>query len=94
MRKPTKELIDYGIWGVLLPVGVYFAPQKYRLPVAAALLVVLCLELGDIQWYSLGALALLGLYNGRRGKVNMKHLFFLYYPAHLAAIYLLGLLLR
>lgn len=90
----TDYAVDYGIWGILLPVGVYFAPQKYRLPVAAAVLVVLCMELGDIQWYSLGALVLLALYNGRRGKANIKHLFFLYYPAHLAAIYLLGLLLR
>lgn len=87
----TDFAIDYGIWGILLPVFVYFVPLQLRVPITAAVLVPLCLELGGIQWYSLIALVLLNLYSGQRGKANIKNLFFTYYPLHLACIYILGL---
>lgn len=89
----TDYAVDYGIWGILLPVFVYFAPKMLKVPVVAAVLVPLCLELGDIQWYSLLAVVLLALYSGKRGKANIKNLFFLYYPLHLVVIYLLGIVI-
>lgn len=92
--KGTDYAIDYGIWGILLPVAVYFAPVAMKVPVTAAMLVPLCIELGGIQWYSLAAVALLALYSGRRGRTNMKNLFFTYYPVHLVCIYLLSIFLN
>lgn len=89
--KNTDFAVDYGFWGILLPVFVYFAPEYLKVPMTAAGLVPLCLELGGIQWYSLVAVVLLMFYSGKRGKVNMKNLFFTYYPLHLVCIYLLGL---
>jgi len=86
--------VDYGIFGVLLPVLVYLGKdRKGRLLHLILGLVVLCLDLGSIQWYCLGAAALLALYNGQRGKARMKHLFYIYYPAHLVIIYLISYLL-
>jgi len=87
----TDFQIDYGIWGVLLPVGVYFARNEWKLPVTAAILLPLCLAAGDIQWFSFLAVVLLFFYNGKRGKARIKNLFFVYYPTHLAVIYLLSL---
>ena len=87
----TDFEIDYGIWGVLLPVAVYFAPTKWKVPVTAAVLVPLCLAVGGIQWYSLAAVVLLAFYSGKRGKAQIKNLFFIYYPMHLVVIYLLSL---
>ncbi len=59
-------------------------------------LVFLCAALDrpdwHVQWFSLLALALLALYDGTRGKLHMKYLFYIYYPAHLAAIYGIGVL--
>ncbi len=59
-------------------------------------LVFLCAALDrpdwHVQWFSLLALALLALYDGTRGKLHMKYLFYIYYPAHLAAIYSIGML--
>lgn len=92
--KGTDYSIDYGIWGIFLPVAVYFAPVSMKIPVAAAMLVPLCIELGGIQWYSLAAVALLAFYSGRRGRTNMKNLFFTYYPVHLVCIYLLSIFLN
>ncbi len=89
----TDFAIDYGIWGILMPVLIYFAPQFWKVPVMAAMLVPLCLEMGDIQWYCLLAVPLLACYSGRRGKTNIKNLFFVYYPAHLVCIYLINLLI-
>lgn len=89
----TDFAIDYDIWGVLLPVAVYFAPNRvWRLAAAAPVMVVLCLSWGGYQWWSLLALLPLACYNGKRGRYRMKNLFYIYYPAHLAVIYLLDMI--
>lgn len=82
--------IDYGIWGIALPVWLYFAPRRLRIPILALALAPLCLTYGGIQWYCYLAVPLLACYNGRRGKRPMKNLFYIYYPAHLAAIWLIS----
>jgi len=86
--------IDYGIWGVLLPVAVFYAPDKPRkLLFTTGILVLLSLYFGGgIQWWSLLSIPLLALYNQKRGKYNIKPLFYIFYPAHLVVIYLIGLL--
>ena len=90
----TDYGIDYGLWGILLPVLVYVAPDKPRkLVVAGLVLVSLCLFSPSVQWYSLLALIPLALYNGQRGKYKMKYLFYLYYPLHLVALYAVGWLM-
>ena len=86
--------IDYDLVGVLIPAVVYFERKRLgKLIMMAALLIVLALEWGGIQWFSLLALIPLACYNGKRGKRKMKNLFYIYYPAHLVVIYLLDLLL-
>ena len=89
-------VIDYGICGVLLPVAIFYAPDKLRkLIFSAGLLILLTLDLGGgIQWFSLFALPLLALYNQKRGKYNIKPLFYIFYPAHLVVIYFLALFLN
>lgn len=86
---PGKDYaVDYGFWGVLLPVGVYLArDRKTSLVYTTAFLALLALELWQGQWFALAAVPLLALYNGRRGRLNMKWLFYFYYPAHLALLW-------
>ena len=57
-------------------------------------LCLLSYSCGGIQWYGLATLPLLALYNGKRGRIRLKYLFYIYYPAHLAALYLLGLVFK
>ena len=90
----TDFAIDYGFFGVLVPVAAYLGEtRRKKLLFTAGALVVLAWLVGGIQWYSLAALLPLALYGGQRGKRRMKWLFYLYYPLHLAAIYGISLLL-
>ena len=83
--------VDYGIWGVLLPVIVYFGGRNI---VAFALgTLLLCLSLGGLQWWAMLTVPLLFLYNGQRGRHRLGWVFYLYYPAHLVVIYLIDFLL-
>ncbi len=91
----TDFAIDYGLWGVLLPAAVYFGKTKsQQLGLLALVLVMLALSYGGIQWFALAALPLLWLYNGRRGRRSIGRLFYWYYPAHLAVIGGIALVLQ
>ena len=91
----TDFAVDYGIWGVLLPVLVYFGKLKYgKLALLAAGLCLLAWELGGIQWWALLSIPLLSLYGGRRGTWKIGNLFYLYYPLHLVVIYWISMVVR
>lgn len=90
----TDYGVDYGFLGVCLPVFIWAGRTKKEKLLACALgLTLLALECGGIQWFSLAAVPLLALYSGQRGKHSIGKLFYIYYPAHLAAIYGISLLL-
>lgn len=86
--------IDYGFGGILLPVLVYLFPGRKQKLFAMGIWLVLLSAGWYIQLWSLLALPLLALYNGKRGKYKLKWLFYIYYPAHLGGIWLIGLLLE
>lgn len=85
--------VDYGFWGVLLPVLIWLGKGKWQsLLLCGAGLVLLSIG-NSMQWYCLLTLPLLALYNGTRGKAKLKYLFYIYYPAHLALLYLISLVI-
>ena len=47
-----------------------------------------------IQYYSIFAIVPLLLYSGKRGKLNMKYFFYIFYPAHLVILYGIALLIK
>ena len=85
--------IDYGFEGIMLPVVVYLCPKRWRLAVMVPMLALVTLGGWEGQWMALAALPLLACYNGNRGALNLKWLFYIYYPAHLVALQALALLL-
>ena len=94
LLKGTDFSVDYGFIGVLIPCALYMMKNKtFRLVVLAVLLAVLATDSHYVQWYALAAVPLIALYNGQRGKGNLKWLFYIYYPAHLAVIYTVAFLL-
>ena len=82
--------VDYGFFGALLPVILYSFGKKGIVPG----MLLLCLSIGDLQWWALAAVPLMLLYNGQRGKRSLGWVFYLYYPLHLAALYGVALLLQ
>ena len=84
--------IDYGFWGCMLPAfpamlhGTAYDRQEYKTAMLALGLVLLASSMGENQIYSLGALPLLLLYSGKRGKWKMKYFFYIFYPAHMALL--------
>ena len=90
----TDYCVDYGFIGVMIPVLVYCGKNKYqRLLYLMMVLALLASDMANIQYYSLLAAPLIALYNGQRGKWKLKWLFYVYYPAHLVAIYGISFLL-
>lgn len=90
----TDFSVDYGIWGVLLPVLIYYGKSKRQETVLLTMgLVLLGAAYGGVQWWALAAVPLLMLYSGQRGKYPIGKLFYLYYPLHLAVIYGISLLI-
>ncbi len=86
--------VDYGFWGIMLPVVAYIADNRYiKMVLFSACLVLLCLGYWSIQWFSLISIILLLFYDGTRGKHNIKYLFYIYYPAHIVVIYLIALII-
>lgn len=57
-------------------------------------LVILACGSNVIQWFSLAAIPLLLLYSGRRGACGLKYFFYVFYPAHLAILGGLSMILR
>lgn len=94
LLRGTDYGIDYGFWGVLLPVAIYSCKtQRGKLGTMAVTLLIICADYRNMIFaYALLALPLLALYNGQRGKWKMKYLFYIYYPAHLAVLHLISML--
>ena len=92
--------VDYGLLGVLLPVWCEAAafcgeqlgwtdqPSQKKLSLLGlgAGLLMLALDMGGVQVFSMLALLILAASSGRRGTGRLKYFFYVFYPAHLMAI--------
>lgn len=79
--------IDYGFFGVMLPVMVYIFDNKLlKLLMFTLGLVFLSMSLAPIQWWCLFSVIPIALYSGKRGKLKIKYLFHIYYPLHIVII--------
>lgn len=88
----TDYGVDYGFIGVMIPVLVFLCPGKLpQLITLAVCLIFLCFSSWIGQVFALLTVPLIALYNGTRGKWKLKWFFYLFYPAHLVLIYLVGM---
>lgn len=90
--------IDYGFWGIMIPVMVSYThvrkfPRWAEVVMLGLGLVLLGDDFGGYQFYALLSLPLLLLYSGKRGKGNMKYFFYIFYPVHLAVLQGIAMLL-
>lgn len=99
---------DYGFWGCLVPVFTSLVDLRkinvndkirlidnfyirFLLTFIGVLLVAIYWK--GIQYYSLISMIFIFLYNEKRGKVNLKYFFYLFYPLHLVLVYGISMLM-
>ncbi len=86
-------MFDYGEYAFILPIIVYYMPNKWwKIGAMAIILSYRAYVSCWIHWFTLVPVVLLMLYNGERGKLRLKYMFYLFYPLHLVAIYLISLI--
>ena len=89
--KKTDYNIDYGFFGVILPLLIYIGKNKtQKLLMLTSGLVLVSLTNSPIQWYSLLSVPIIALYNEKRGRLKMKNFFYIFYPLHLLVIYFIS----
>lgn len=99
------SLIPEGILGVLLPVIFYAFRNKRKLQMLYGGLILFIMGFTMVpigekicfadfkQFFALLALIPLYLYNGEKGKLSLKYLFYSFYPIHLILIWLLKIII-
>ena len=99
---------EYGFIGCLFPIFASIpslnrsdAPEclkkldnvYVRIACMCVPLLLLCYLSGGVQWFSLVALIPLFLYSEKRGELNLKYFFYIFYPAHILLLTLLHYLI-
>ncbi len=91
----TGFAVDYGFFGVMLPVAVFMARTKNaKLIIFTVMLCLLWTVCGYIQGFALMTVPLIAMYNGERGRRRLKNFFYIFYPVHMAVIYLIQLFIN
>ena len=86
---------DYGFFGIMLPVLLSVTDNRREKALLAFFgLFIIAQSYGGNQMWSLLAVPLLLLYNGKRGKLDLKTFFYVFYPLHLAILWGLQYLVR
>lgn len=80
---------DYAAGGILLIFVLYWFREKELLRYIVMAL-VLILGYGGVEIVGLIAIVPMAMYNGQRGRHSMKYFFYVFYPAHLLVLYLIG----
>lgn len=99
--------VDYGFWGIMLPVfPALFVNENNNnrllicnlrfcfFAVGLILMSIIYFKINRLQIYSLFSLVLLAMYNGEKGFKLPKYFFYIFYPAHIAVIWLVDFILK
>lgn len=97
------DFIEYGFFGVYLVVMFYYikdTPKRHVLFVLIniflALPAILYMPSNPFAYVQLAAILsipVFSMYNGQKGELNLKYMFYIAYPAHLLILYFINTLL-
>lgn len=93
-RTGVLVTFDYGAMGAFLPLFAVVSREKHqRFALFSLGMALYCLtQCGNMPyvWWSLLALPILWAYDGQPGRRGWKWAFYVFYPAHLALLYLIS----
>ena len=91
---------NYSLYGIFTPVLLYILRltlpkfQKGGMLIALAITsLIYAMATDPVMYYLFLAIPLLALYSGKRGKINMKYFFYVFYPAHFVFLEILAQIL-
>ena len=84
---------DYEAYGVLLIVAIYLFRKNPLYQIFAFLLVYILMTGSQPTLTTFIPCLIILFYNGERGRLSLKYFFYLFYPLHIAILYLVTLLL-
>ena len=94
------EYIDYGIIGIALVLCFYFFKSKFRLLLGALIILLFTAKsiliygvaFGSLyKLFALVSILLLAIYNGKKGRLNLKYMFYVIYPINLYIHWIINL---
>ena len=92
----SRVTVDYGFFGILLPAVINLFDDRWMRAAAFSCgLLAVAVSFGNsfpVQYWSLLAIPVVLLYNGKPGRVRMKYFFYIFYPAHMAILYGISML--
>ena len=97
----TYFFSNYGIYGILLPVVLYLIKKylnKIHIYFSIIAICICCVLMHYFtpyfyQLFGMISCCFIILYNGKKGKYNLKYLFYFFYPLHMVILYGISLLI-
>lgn len=86
---PGILIAENSVMVLLIPLLYLFKDKKWIQAGLIALVAIGYFALGSTQWMMIFALLPIMLYNGQKGR-SLKSFFYIFYPAHIAVLYLLA----
>lgn len=100
-KNTTYFFSNYGLYGIFVPVVLYIIRKYIKHVHLLVSIIVICLSMVLMHFFTVWMYQLYGmiacvfilLYNGKKGKYNLKYLFYIFYPLHLVVLYAIALIL-
>lgn len=100
-KNTTYFFSNYGLYGIFVPVVLYIIRKYIKHVHLLVSIIVICLSMVLMHFFTVWIYQLYGmvacvfilLYNGKKGKYNLKYLFYIFYPLHLVILYAIALIL-
>ncbi len=100
-KNTTYFYSNYGIYSIFLPVTMYLV-RKYIKQIHLFInIILICVAMVLMHYFTTYITQLYGMiaclfilfYNGKKGKLNLKYLFYIFYPLHMVVLYAIAMLL-
>lgn len=100
----SQNVLDYGMFGVILIFIFYYARNTKSIYMIASIILIIAHSMsnalvvgfninGLLQIFSLLSFIFIGLYNNEKGKLNLKYFFYVVYPLHLYILWFILMLI-